>query len=83
MIDDLILYLDSFGFLLRSEDLEAILRRCDHDADQRFNFDEFSEIFEMTIHPSNRSQSATFEKGQFLRPSHEPIQVFDITRKSA
>jgi len=33
--------LESNGFYPRAEDLEAILRRCDHDADRGLSFDEF------------------------------------------
>mmetsp|Transcript_6483 Transcript_6483/g.11002 ORF Transcript_6483/g.11002 Transcript_6483/m.11002 type:complete len:269 (-) Transcript_6483:821-1627(-) len=35
----------SSGFSLKPLDLEAILRRCDHDADRRINFQEFCELF--------------------------------------
>ena len=31
---NLIIYLENNGFHPRTEDLEAILRRCDHDADR-------------------------------------------------
>lgn len=36
--------LESNGFYPRAEDLEAILRRCDHDADRGLSFDEFQEV---------------------------------------
>jgi len=32
-------------FFPKKHELEAILRRCDHDADQTINYDEFCEIF--------------------------------------
>ena len=38
--------LESNGFFPRAEDLEAILRRCDHDADRALSFEEFSEVTE-------------------------------------
>ena len=45
---DLIFYLENNGFYPRTEDLEAILRRCDHDADRALSFEEFCEITEMS-----------------------------------
>ena len=31
------------GFQAKTEDLEAILRRCDHDADRSISLEEFAE----------------------------------------
>jgi len=38
---DLLAYLESNGFYARREDIEAILRRCDHDGNQMISFEEF------------------------------------------
>lgn len=46
-MSDLIYFLENNGFYPRTEDLEAILRRCDHDADRAFNFEEFCEIVQL------------------------------------
>ena len=43
----LIIYLEDNGFHPRTEDLEAILRRCDHDADRCISFEEFCELTEL------------------------------------
>ena len=43
----LIIYLEDNGFHPRTEDLEAILRRCDHDADRCLSYDEFCELTEL------------------------------------
>jgi len=43
---DLVDYLESNGFFPRTEDLEAILRRCDHDADRALSLEEFTEVCE-------------------------------------
>ena len=43
----LIIYLENNGFHPRTEDLEAILRRCDHDADRALSYDEFCELTEL------------------------------------
>ena len=43
-MEDLIQFLDQHGFYAKTEDLEAILRRCDHDADRSISFEEFAEI---------------------------------------
>jgi len=41
---DLISYLERNSFYPRREDVEAILRRCDHDANRSISYQEFSEI---------------------------------------
>ena len=41
---DLISYLERNSFFPRREDVEAILRRCDHDGNRMISFAEFSEI---------------------------------------
>ena len=51
---DLIHFLEDNGFYPRIEDLEAILRRCDHDADSALSFTEFCEVIELP--DSNTSQ---------------------------
>ena len=43
-LDSLVTYLESNKYFPMRDDLEAILRRCDHDANQNINFDEFAEI---------------------------------------
>lgn len=43
----LIVFLEDNGFHPRTEDLEAILRRCDHDADRSLSFEEFCELTEL------------------------------------
>jgi Ca2+-binding EF-hand superfamily protein len=43
----LIIFLEDNGFHPRTEDLEAILRRCDHDADRALSYDEFCELTEL------------------------------------
>ena len=45
-MSDLIYYLEQNGFHPRTEELEAILRRCDHDADRYLSFEEFCELTE-------------------------------------
>ena len=40
---DLIAYLESNGFYPRREEIEAILRRCDHDGNRLINYEEFCE----------------------------------------
>jgi len=39
----LIWFFDMNGFQAKPEDLEAILRRCDHDADRSISLEEFAE----------------------------------------
>ena len=44
MMPDLIFYLERNSFYPRREDVEAILRRCDHDANRMISYDEFCEL---------------------------------------
>ena len=46
-MSDLIQYMETNGFYPRTEDLEAILRRCDHDADRALSYEEFCEVTEL------------------------------------
>lgn len=46
-MSNLIIYLEDNGFHPRTEDLEAILRRCDHDADRALSWDEWCELTEL------------------------------------
>ncbi len=41
---DLIFYMEDNSYHPRTEDLEAILRRCDHDADRALSLEEFYEL---------------------------------------
>lgn len=43
-VPDLIHYLERNGFFPRREDVEAILRRVDHDANQMISYEEFCEL---------------------------------------
>lgn len=43
-VSDLIRYLENNGFYPRRDDVEAILRRVDHDADQHISYEEFCEL---------------------------------------
>ena len=40
-------------------EIEAILRRCDHDADLTINFDEFKELFESVVPLEQHLKSST------------------------
>ena len=44
---DLIYFLERNRFFPRREDVEAILRRCDHDANRSISYAEFSELVGM------------------------------------
>ena len=54
---DLTSYLDQNGFYPRTEDLEAILRRCDHDADRFFSYEEFCELVEVPARAQEESEN--------------------------
>lgn len=41
------MFLEYNGFAPKTEDLEAILRRCDHDADRSLSLEEFAEALDI------------------------------------
>lgn len=41
---DLIAFMEKNGFFARREDVEAILRRLDHDANKMLSYEEFCEV---------------------------------------
>lgn len=61
-MSDLIFYLENNGFYPRTEDLEAILRRCDHDADRALSFEEFCEIAEIVGQVADSQKAESPEK---------------------
>lgn len=42
-------FLEFFNFYPSASDLEAILRRCDHDADRKICYEEFHELLQAEI----------------------------------
>ena len=43
-MQELVLYLESNSFFPCKEDIEAILRRCDHDANREISYAEFCDM---------------------------------------
>lgn len=48
-LQDLTNFLEYFDFYPTASDLEAILRRCDHDADRRLCLEEFKELLQVEV----------------------------------
>ena len=59
---DLIWFCERYGFMPNTEDLEAILRRCDHDADRCLNFEEFVELIGHDLKKVQADRDARLEK---------------------
>mmetsp|Transcript_19561 Transcript_19561/g.26432 ORF Transcript_19561/g.26432 Transcript_19561/m.26432 type:complete len:135 (-) Transcript_19561:1284-1688(-) len=53
---DLSYYLERNGFYPRREDVEAILRRCDHDANRSISYAEFCELASV-VEAGDRAQA--------------------------
>ena len=76
-MSDLIYFCEYNGFYPRTDDLEAILRRCDHDADRCLTFEEFCEITELNLNDQNdgEGQSINHDAAQNNNsPSKKEIQ---------
>ena len=56
---DLVYYLEKNSFFSRADDQEAILRRCDHDANRQISYDEFCE--NVCIEDAPRREAAPAE----------------------
>lgn len=74
---DLIFFLEKNSFFPRREDVEAILRRCDHDANRQINFSEFSELTSTERAPqASRAQPAQADSDDVdLQRSEEPVEA--------
>lgn len=61
-VDDQIAFLEYNGYRPTTNDLEAILRRCDHSGDQLLSYSEFSEMtaFVEDLSTSNLDNSRTY-----------------------
>lgn len=47
-IEDIRILLDQNGVVTKQHHIDSVLRRCDHDADWRIDFDEFLEMIGRT-----------------------------------
>lgn len=61
-MQDLIWFLDTNGFQPKTEDLEAVLRRCDHDADRSLSLEEFAEALNVEHDDLIADRDAQLEK---------------------
>lgn len=72
---DLIFFLEKNGFYPRREDVEAILRRLDHDANKMLSFEEFCEVFGPESDKSHEEEDGSIqhydESATPLRKNHE------------
>ena len=58
---DLVDFLDENGYLPTRDGLEAIMRRCDHDADGSLSFEEFSMTFDLEVEDTTATDNADLE----------------------
>lgn len=75
-MSDLIYYLEQNGFHPRTEDLEAILRRCDHDADRYLSYEEFCELVEMPAEEGGEAEDGVVHdtKTNMNSPERKELQ---------
>ena len=69
-LDDLIVFLEHNGFYPKREDLEAILRRCNHDGNLMLNYEEFCEVTSVNEYNLTADEAQTImtsEKKEFVR----------------
>lgn len=62
---DLITYLERNSFFPRREDVEAILRRCDHDGNRMISYSEFCEIAAIAQTNSARKQADQRDEAEY------------------
>ena len=79
-LDHLINFLESNGFYPRREDLEAILRRCNHDANLMLNYEEFCEI--TSVNEYNLTVDEAETKGLMMSEKKEFSKEMTPIRKS-
>lgn len=61
---DLIYFLEQQGFFPRNQEVEALLRRCDHDSDGCLSYQEFCELVEdpPSSPPNNKKEIPLFKE---------------------
>lgn len=67
---DLTIWAERNGYFMRSEDVEAILRRLDHDADRMISFEEYAELVNDAESGSEKSEQK-LEENKKLEDSLE------------
>lgn len=80
-MSDLIYYLEQNGFHPRTEDLEAILRRCDHDADRYLSYEEFCELVEMPTEENEEAEDGVVHDTKTNMNSPERKELQDSVKK--
>jgi len=77
-VPDLIFYLERNGFYARRDDIEAILRRLDHDANRMISYTEFCEL------ASVQDRAGRGEQASASRQAEQPVAAeADSARQSA
>jgi len=71
---DLIYFLERNGFYPRREDVEAILRRLDHDANKMLEFNEFCEAVGPEPEAQRDEDEESKDAGQFERNNESPLR---------
>ena len=71
---DLIYFLEKNGFYPRREDIEAILRRLDHDANKMLSFDEFCELTGPESGEGPDEDEESKDAAQFERTNESPLR---------
>jgi len=92
-VGDLTYYLERNGFYPRREDIEAILRRLDHNADQALSYVDFCELTTITDphatgqSPQKDSQQTfqsptkTVNKNVVAAADQKPVATFNVDNK--
>lgn len=71
---DLIYFLEKNGFYPRREDVEAILRRLDHDANKMISYEEFLEATGPEPEKEGEDDTESKDADQFERSNESPLR---------
>ena len=88
-MQDLIPYLEKNNFFPRKEDIEAILRRCDHDANRMISYAEFCELtavqepdaqeYDEQMETPGEDANAYVDSGTFNDTFNDRVEELDQT----
>ena len=81
-MSDLIYFLEQNGYHPRTEDLEAILRRCDHDADRCLSYEEFCELSELPGEEEGDEQESIVHDSKTNMNSPQRKEMSDQVQKA-
>lgn len=82
-LDTLIRFLESHGFYPKREDLEAILRRCNHDGNLMLNYEEFCEATSVNEYNLSAEEAEAKHQSSSKKSLQREIQATPMRKSNS